>query len=314
MSIRLSSAPHIRTSASTQSLMLNVVIALMPCVAAGVYLFEMSALAVLCVSAGTAVLAEYVWQRLMKIPVRVGDCSALVTGIILGLTLPPTIPWWATMVSSAFAIIIVKQLFGGIGDNFLNPALTARAVLLASWPAHMTTFVDISREGIADAVTMATPLSNENVVEYTWIQLFQGVVPGSIGETCKVAILVGLAYLLITKTISWRIPVVTMLSAFVSAFLLGMDPIESVLTGGILFGAVFMATDYTTSPMNASAQYAYSVGIGFLTMIIRRFGAYPEGVTYAILLMNILTPLLDKYLPNKIYGHGHGRKKEAKAA
>ncbi len=312
MSIRLSSAPHIRTSASTQSLMLNVVIALMPCVAAGVYLFEMNALAVLCVSSLTAVLAEYLWQRIMKIPVRVGDCSALVTGIILGLTLPPTLPWWATMVASAFAIIIVKQLFGGIGDNFLNPALTARAVLLASWPAHMTTFIDISREGIADAVTMATPLSGENVVEYTWLQLFQGTVPGSIGETCKAAILVGFAYLLITKTISWRIPVITMLSAFVSAFILGMDPIESVLTGGILFGAVFMATDYTTSPMNASAQYAYSVGVGLLTMIIRRFGAYPEGVTYAILLMNILTPLLDKYLPNKIYGHG--KKKEAKAA
>ncbi len=312
MSIRLSSAPHIRTSASTQSLMLNVVIALMPCVAAGVYLFEMSALAVLCVSTGTAVLAEYIWQRLMKIEVRVGDCSALVTGIVLGLTLPPTLPWWAAMVASAFAIIIVKQLFGGIGDNFLNPALTARAVLLASWPAHMTTYIDISREHIADAVTMATPLSSENVVEYTYLQLFQGIMPGSIGETCKAAILVGLVYLLITKTISWRIPVITMVSAFVSAFVLGMDPIAAVLTGGILFGAVFMATDYTTSPMSASAQYAYAVGVGFLTMIIRRFGAYPEGVTYAILLMNILTPLLDKYMPNKIYGHG--KKKEAKEA
>ena len=311
MSIRLSSAPHIRTSASTQSLMLNVVIAMMPCAIAGIYLYEISALTVLLVSTATAVVCEYLWQRLMKIPVRVGDCSALVTGIVLGLTLPPTLPWWAAMVGSAFAIIVVKQLFGGIGDNFLNPALTARAVLLASWPARMTTYVDITRKGIADAATMATPLSGAPV-EITLKELWMGTVPGAIGETCKYAIVIGLAYMLITKTISWRIPVITILSAFVSAFVLGMDPVVSILAGGILFGAVFMATDYTTSPMSASAQYAYAAGIGVLTMIIRKFGAYPEGVTYAILIMNILTPLLDKYMPNRIYGHG--KKKEAKKA
>lgn len=312
MSIRLSSAPHIRTSASTQSLMLNVVIAMMPCVIAGVYLYEMSALTVLLISTVTAVVAEYVWQKLMKLPVRVGDCSALVTGVVLGLTLPPTLPWWAAMVGSAFAIIVVKQLFGGIGDNFLNPALTARAVLLASWPARMTEFVDITRVGVVDAATMATPLSGKCPLEIGARQLWLGTMPGSIGETCKLAILAGLVYLLITKTISWRIPVITIVSTFVSAFLLGMDPYTSVLTGGILFGAVYMATDYSTSPMSASAQYAYAAGIGFLTMIIRKFGAYPEGVTYAILIMNILTPLLDKYMPNRIYGHG--KKKEAKQA
>ena len=200
-----------------------------------------------------------------------------------------------------FAIIIVKQLFGGIGDKFLNPALTARAVLLASWPALMTTHLAPAVFPATDAVASATPLATGG---YTAMQLLLGQTPGAIGETCKIAVLVGFVFLLLTGTVSWRIPTVTILSAFVIAWALKMDPLSAVLSGGLLFGAVFMATDYTTSPMHPLPQTLYAVGIGVMTILIRAFGAYPEGVTYAILLMNILTPLLDRMMPRRIYGHG----------
>jgi len=309
MGLRMSSAPHIRTSANTQTLMRNVLISLLPCVIAGVIYYEMDAVSLLSICVASAVAAEYVWQLIFRLPVRVGDYSAAVTGLILGLTLPPTIPWWGCVIGSVFAIIVVKQLFGGIGDNFLNPALTARAVLLASWPARMTTYIDIAKDDVLHAATMATPLSDARANAFSNYDLFMGGIPGSVGETCKWAILIGLAYLLITKTISWRIPVVTVASTFVMSYLLGYDPVMAVISGGILFGAVYMATDYTTSPMVPTAQYAYAIGIGVLTVVIRKYGAYPEGVTYAILIMNILTPLLDKYMPNKVYGHS--RKREA---
>ncbi|MBQ3079156.1 MAG: RnfABCDGE type electron transport complex subunit D [Clostridia bacterium] len=310
MSLRLSTAPHIRSHASTGRIMLNVIIALLPAACAGVYFYGVPALNVILVSCAAAVISEYVWQKLLKRPVRINDFSALLTGLILALTLPPSIPLWAAAIGSVFAIIIVKQLFGGIGDNFLNPAIAARAVLLASWPARMTTFTAATCFSGADAVASATPLAvTEN---YSYLQLLIGNIPGSIGETCKIAILIGFVYLVFTHTVSFRIPVFTMLSAFVFAFLFGQDPVYAVLSGGILFGAVFMATDYTTSPMAAPAQIAYAVGIGFLTMLIRSFGSYPEGVTYAVLFMNILTPLLDRYMPNKVYGHQ--KAKEAKKA
>ncbi len=310
MSLRLSTAPHVRTHLSTGKLMMNVIVALLPCAAAGVYFYGYDALGLIIASCVTAVAAEYVWQKLSKKPVRVGDFSALLTGLILALIVPVSFPIWGIVIGSAFAVIIVKQLFGGIGDNFLNPAMAARAMLLASWPARMTTFVAATCFSGADAVTSASPLSSALATPYSYLELLFGRVPGSIGETCKIAILLGLIYLVATHTISWRIPVITMVSTFVFAWLFGEDPVRAVLSGGILFAAVFMATDYTTSPMAGPAQIAYAVGIGFLTMIIRKFGAYPEGVTYAVLFMNILTPLLDRYMPNKVYGHH--KSKEAK--
>ena len=301
MNLRLSIAPHIRSGETTSRLMLNVIIALVPCAIAGIYNFGVNALVVLAVSMVTAVAAEYLFQVIARRPVRVGDLSALVTGLILGLNLPPTAPWWMAMVGSAFAIIIVKELFGGIGSNFMNPALTARAVLLASWPVFMTNFVNPTywAEGV-DAVTTATPLATGGVAP---LDLLLGRIPGSIGEVSKIMILVGLAYLLITRTISWRIPVIMVATTGLLSWAFGSDPLAAVLSGGLLFGAVFMATDYTTSPMTAKGQALYAVGCGLIVAVIRAFGNYPEGVTYGILVMNVATPLIDKFIRNRVYGH-----------
>lgn len=307
MSLIVSTAPHVRSSLTTRKIMLNVVIALLPCAAAGIYYFGYRAAIVLAVSVLSAVLAEFIWQKATRQRVKIGDCSALVTGLLVGLTVTPTAPWWLVMIGSIFAIIVVKQLFGGIGDNFLNPALAARAMLLASWPARMTAHIAVTSFPGVDIAASATPLAG---AEASVMQLLMGNVPGAIGETCKVAIILGFVYLLLTETITFEIPVITVASAFVLSYLLGMDPVTTILSGGLLFGAVFMATDYATSPMHRWARVLYAIGIGCLTVLIRKFGAYPEGVTYAILFMNILTPLLDRMLPNRVYGHS--RKKEAK--
>lgn len=306
MSLILSSAPHIKTKDTTQRLMLNVIISLLPCVAAGVYYFGLQAAIVLAVAVVSAVAAELVWQVLAHQKVRVYDLSAAVTGLLIGLIVPPAAPWWMVAIGSVFAIIVVKQLFGGIGDNFLNPALTARAVLLASWPAYMTAGYNVGR---FDAVTGATPLLSGTA---STMDLLMGNVTGAIGETCKIAILLGLVYLMVTRTIRWEIPVFTVASAVVLGAILGMDPVSVVLSGGLLFGAVYMATDYVTSPMTRGGQIIYAIGIGALIVLIRKFGDYPEGVTYAILLMNICAPLLDRMIPEKVYGYKKA-KKEAKA-
>lgn len=307
MMLRLSTAPHVHSPVTTQRLMLYVLLSLLPCAAVGVYAFGFSALTVLLIAMASAVAAEFIWQKIAKQPVRVGDLSALVTGLILGLNLPSTAPWWMVVIGSVFAIIIVKQLFGGLGDNFLNPALAARAVLLASWPVHMTKWVAPTFFSGADAVATATPLV---LKDSSLMSLFMGNIPGTIGEVSKVAILVGFLFLLVTGTISWRIPVIMTGSVFFFSWCFGLDPVMAILSGGVLFGAVFMATDYVTSPITPWGQVIYAFCIGLIITVIRSFGSYPEGVTYGILLMNIVTPLIDRFLPRKIYGH----KKEVKKA
>ncbi|MEA4898451.1 RnfABCDGE type electron transport complex subunit D [Bacillota bacterium Meth-B3] len=307
MNLRLSTAPHIRNSESTATLMMNVIIALTPCAIAGIYNFGVSAAIVLVVATGSAVMFEYLYQVIARRPVRVNDLSALVTGLILGLNLPPTAPWWMVMVGSLVAIVLVKELFGGIGDNFMNPALTARAVLLSSWPVYMTSFVAPTRWAAGvDAVASATPLTG---VQTPVMDLMLGNIPGSIGEVSKIMILLGLAYLLITRTIRWHVPVVMVATTFVATWAFGGDPVSAVLSGGLLFGAVYMATDYTTTPMTRPGNIIFAVGAGLIVAIIRKFGSYPEGVTYAILLMNVATPLIDKYVRPRVYGHP---RKEAK--
>ncbi len=307
MNLHISTGPHIRTRVSTKSLMLDVLIALLPTTAAGIYLFGLNALWVLAVSIASAVIAEFLFQKLAKRPVRVGDLSAVVTGLILGLNLPANVPLWLPIVGSVFAIVIVKQLFGGIGHNFLNPAIAARAVLLTSWPAHMASAVlpqrllgASSAEIGADMVTSATPLAL--VGKWNNTDLFLGNIPGAIGEVCKVAIVLGFLYLVVRKVISWEIPVCFVLTVAVFSAILGIDPLTAVLTGGVLFGAVFMATDYVTNPMLKVGQIIFGIGCGILVVIIRKYGNYPEGVTYAILIMNILTPLIDKSLKRRVYG------------
>lgn len=307
MNLRISTAPHIHHPVTTKRLMSYVLLALLPTAAVGVYAFGLPALLLLAISSVTAVLCEFVWQKIAKVPVRIGDYSALVTGLILGLNLPANAPWWLAVIGSAFAIVIIKQLFGGLGDNFLNPAMAARAVLLASWPVHMTSYVLPTFFSGADAVTGATPLATQTA---SLMDLFMGNIPGCIGEVSKVAILAGFAIMLFTRTITWHIPVTMVCSVFVFSWLFGADPVYAILSGGVLFGAVFMATDYVTNPMTPLGQMIYAAGIGLIITVIRQFGAYPEGVTYGILLMNIATPLIDRFLPQKIYG----RQKEVKKA
>ena len=296
MSLILSSVPHVRSKDNTQRLMLNVIISLLPCVATGIWYFGWRAALVICVSVLSAVAAEFIWQKLAHKKIRVYDLSAVVTGLLIGLIVPPSAPWWMLVIGSFFAIMVVKQLFGGIGDNFLNPALAARAVLLASWPALMTSGYNV---GKFDAVSGATPLLSGASVS----DLLLGNVTGAVGETCKIAILLGFVWLLFTRTIRWEIPVISLASACVLGWALGYDPLTTVLSGGLLFGAVYMATDYVTTPMTQFARILYSVGIGVIVVLIRKFGSYPEGVSYAILLMNIAAPLFDRIPAQRIYGH-----------
>jgi electron transport complex protein RnfD len=307
MKLYLSPAPHIRCQDSTRSIMMDVLIALLPATAVAVWYFGPNVALLVGLGILSAILSEYLWQKLTHKPVLVNDLSAAVTGLLVALNMPANAPWWMTVIGSFLAIILVKQLFGGIGDNFVNPALAARAILLASWPARMSDYTAPTYWSGADAVSMATPL--RNMGDFTVQDLFFGNIPGTVGEVCKAAILVGFLYLLVRRVISWRIPV-TLLAVFaLCMWIFGKDPLNSVLTGGVMFGAVFMATDYTTCPMSKKAQFIYAALCGFIIAIIRCFGKYPEGVTYGILIMNVVTPLLDKYVKPCVYG----RAKEAKA-
>ena len=301
MSLILSSAPHVRSKDNTQRLMLNVIIGLLPSVAAGIYYFGWRAALVIAVSVVSAVAAEFIWQKLGHKKIRINDLSAVVTGLLLGLIVPPSAPWWMMVIGSFFASMVVKQLFGGIGDNFLNPALAARAVLLASWPALMTSGYNVGR---FDAVSGATPLLSGA----SYMDLLLGNVTGAVGETCKIAILLGFVWLIVTRTIRWEIPVLSLASACLLGWILGTDPLTTVLTGGLLFGAVFMATDYVTTPMRWEARALYAVGVGIIVVLIRKFGSYPEGVTYAILLMNIAGLLFDRIPIHRIYGHAKAKR------
>ena len=303
MQWKVSAAPHVHAKDSTATLMLDVITALMPCVVAGIWLFGWRAALVIVLSVAFCVLTELACQKIGRRPVRINDLSAVVTGIILALNLPPTAPWWMILIGAVIAIGLVKQLFGGIGDNFLNPALAARAVLLASWPARMTATNTASAYPLPfDTVTSATVLTPGNALDVSMVDLLVGRIPGTIGEVCKVAILLGLVYLLVRRTITWHIPVVMVGTFALCAWAFGLDPLASVLSGGVLFGAVFMATDYVTSPMTRWGQVIYAAGAGLIVALIRAFGSYPEGVTYAILLMNIATPLIDRAVRPRIYG------------
>lgn len=306
MSLYMSTAPHVRSPQNTRSLMGDVLIALAPTTIAGIYFFGISAAIVVALATASAILFEYLWQKLTHKAIRIGDLSAAVTGLLVGLNLPPTAPWWLPIIGSGLAIILVKQLFGGIGDNFVNPALAARGILLASWPVRMTAFVLPTCFSGEDATTSATVLAGYKA---SYMDMFLGNIPGCIGEVCKAAILLGFLYMLVRGVITWRIPVTFLAVVFVFSAILGNDPLQAILCGGVMLGAVFMATDYTTSPMSAKGQFIYAAGCGIIVVIIRNFCNYPEGVTYAILVMNIVTPLLDKYVKPRLYG----RLKEEKA-
>jgi electron transport complex protein RnfD len=286
--------------------MMDVAIALLPALFSGIWFFGLRALWLTIVAVGFAVVSEIAMQKIMKRPVTVKDFSAVVTGMLIAFNVPATLPLWMVAIGAIFAIVIVKQCFGGVGHNFVNPALAARAMLLASWPVDMTSWVAPG----ADAVSTATPLglikgaeAANQVLPGVW-DLFVGNIGGCIGETSALALLIGGLYLIYRKVISYRIPVVYIatvgiLALVFSGFNFAYVPYH-IFAGGLLLGAIFMATDYSSSPMTAKGQIIFAIGCGFLTSVIRFFGGYPEGVSYSILLMNIATPLIDRFtLPRK---------------
>jgi electron transport complex protein RnfD len=312
----VSSSPHIRGEDNTGHIMIEVVLALLPAAIAGGIIFGGRAYAVLLTSVISCVVAELLWQTATKQKITTADFSAAVTGLLLGLSLPTTIPLWMIGVGGVFAMIIVKQLFGGLGHNFMNPALAARAFMLASWPTAMTTWAFPENSffliGATDTTSGATVLAQfkQGTLD---LGIFNSILdlsyytPACIGETTAILLILGGIYLLIRKIITWQIPVTYLLTVFVIGAVSG-DGISAlrgafhVLNGGVLIGAIFMATDYVTSPMTKKGQLIMGFGCGLITMIIRLYGGYPEGVTYAILLMNILTPLIDKFTFPKKYG------------
>ena len=298
MKLHLSPAPHVHSPQTTRVLMLNVILALLPCAIAGVVVFRAAALLAMLISTLSAVIGEAIFQKCAGQKVRVDDLSAAVTGLILGLNLPSNAPWWLCVAGGLFAVVIVKGLFGGLGDNFLNPALAARALLLICWPRFMTRWPNpMGLDGLSGATPLANPAG------YEIKDLILGNIPGSIGEVCKPAILLGFVILVLTKTITWHIPVVLTASTALFCGVFGMNPLTAILSGGVLFAAVFMATDYVTCPMSVKGQIIFAAGAGLLIALIRKFSIYPEGVTFAILLMNAASPVIDRYTKRRVYGH-----------
>ncbi len=295
----VSPSPHLRSSASTRKIMLDVVVALVPAMIASVIYFGWFSLVTLGVSVLCCVVAEYFSRLIMKREQTVGDLSAVVTGVLLALNLPSNTNPLIVAFGAVAAIVVVKQMFGGIGMNFVNPALAGRIILLVSFPSALTAWEQSKPH--MDAVTSATPLAAE-ANTYSYLDLFLGKHGGSMGETCALALILGGIYLVAKKVIAPTIPVVILGSAAIMSLCLGRDPLYDVLSGGLLLGAIFMATDYTTSPITFWGKVIYAVGIGVLTILIRAFANLPEGVSFAILLFNILTPLIENMTSKKPFG------------
>lgn len=279
---------------------MNVIIALMPALAVGCYVFGLRALLLAAVCTASCVIFEYACRRLMKRDNTISDLSAAVTGIILAMNLPVTLPLWMAVIGSFVAIVIVKQLFGGIGQNFANPAITARIVLMVSFPTAMTNWAVpfYYKDGI-DAVTGPTPLVSGDA---SYLDLFLGKVGGCLGETCALALLIGGLYLAARKIISLAAPISFIGSLALLSFIGGDDPLYAVLSGGVFLGAFFMATDYATTPITNKGKIIFGLGCGIITFVIRHFGSYPEGVSFSILLMNVLTPYIEQLTRNKVFG------------
>ena len=328
-----SSSPHIRSNEDTRSIMLDVIIALMPALIMGIYVFGWRALTVTLVSVAACVVWEWLYRKAMKKTNSIGDLSAVVTGILLAFVCPVQIPYWMIIIGAFFSIVLVKQLYGGIGCNFINPALAGRAILLASYATAMTTWVKVGEKAAvigsnADIVTAATPLAMMKGVDaagwetltntYTLGDMFIGRIGGSLGEVSSLMLLLGGIYLLLRKVISWQTPVAFIATVAVITLIsapAGVSSVEymayNVFGGGLMLGAIFMATDYATSPVTKLGQAIFGIGCGLITVFIRRFGSYPEGVCYSIMIMNCTTWLLDKYIRPTIYGALKKEKKEA---
>ncbi|GAA0697983.1 RnfABCDGE type electron transport complex subunit D [Paraclostridium ghonii] len=316
----VSSSPHVRSNEDTSYIMKQVIIALLPAALAGIYFFRLSAINVMFWCILGAVGFEWICQKISKKESTIGDYSAVVTGLLLAFNVPAALPWWMCLAGSAFAIIIVKMVFGGIGNNFINPALGARAFLLASFPVAMTTWtktgVNWVSSGNLDAVTTATPLAalkagteGISVLNSSGVSLFDmfiGNIGGCIGETSALLLILGGLYLMYKGIINYVIPVFYIGTVAILMFILGGFNFEFVMyqmvAGGLMLGAFFMLTDYTTSPMTKKGQIIYAIVAGVITTVIRLYGGYPEGVSYSILFVNVMTPLIDKYTRPRVFG------------
>ncbi len=294
--------PHIYAKDTTQTIMRDVLIALFPAVIASIVFFGVKALLVEVVCVATAMLCEWAFEKITKKPCTVMDLSAAVTGLILALNLPVDIPVWQAMFGSFVAVIVVKQFFGGIGQNFANPAITARVIMLVAFSGAMTSW---AVPAFADATSAATPLAviagGEGQLP-SLLQMFLGARGGSMGETSCLALLIGGVYLICRKVISWHTPVAFMGTVLVLTALLGEQPLYQVMAGGLFLGAIFMATDYATSPPTPAGKLIFGVGCGLITVLIRVWGNYPEGVSFSILLMNILNPYISDWTRTKPFG------------
>lgn len=306
----VSSSPHFQTTSSTRKIMLDVIIALLPATVMSVILFGPMALMLIAICVSSCVLCEYVSRKVMKRDTTIGDLSAVVTGLLLALNLPVTINPLIAIFGCIVAIVVVKQMFGGIGMNFVNPAIAARIVLLVSFPNAMMTWVDAFFYKSPDAVTSATPLVSQDSVSYT--QLLLGTHAGSLGETCAIALVLGGIYLVVRKVISPVIPCVYIASSALMSLVLGLDPVYQVLSGGLLLGAIFMATDYTTSPITKWGKVLFACGCGVLTILLRVYSNMPEGVSFSIILMNILVPLIEMVTTPKTFGKRKEKKGDKK--
>lgn len=319
MNLTVSSAPHIRSGDTTRRTMLDVLIALIPALIAAVILFGLRALVLTVISAAVCVVVELLYCLVTRRKSTVGDLSAVVTGVLLAFSLPASCPYWVVAVGDAFAIIVVKGFIGGLGQNVFNPALGGRALIMLFWPATITRYgteaVDAFNFGAVDIVSSSTPLqtmARPALPESSLLDMFLGKIGGCIGEVCTLALLIGLVYLLVRRVISWRIPVAYIGTMAVLTLVFYKTDnaltwmLYSIMGGGAMLGAIFMATDYVTSPTLPSAQLVYGIGCGALTVLFRYFGLFPEGVTYAILIMNACAWALDRAVPVKRFGVGKG--------
>jgi len=317
----VSSSPHLHDGQSIAGIMKLVIVALLPASLFSIYIFGLHALRVIVIAVASALIFEALSQRIMRRPVRIKDYSAALTGLLLALNLPATSPWWLIIVGSFFAIVVAKQIYGGLGYNPFNPALVGRVVLLISFPVQMTArWVSPSRWGM-DAVTTATPLGrisecllsqgriDLNLTQQEWFDLLLGNRAGCLGEVSVVLLLAGGIFLIAKRVISWHTPVVFIGTVWILTGVFHLvdpsryaDPSFHVVTGGLFIGAFFMATDYVTSPITGKGMLIFGAGCGLITVVIRLFGAYPEGVSFAILLMNAVTPLIDRYVKPKVFG------------
>ncbi len=310
--IEVSSSPHIRDTVTTRRLMLDVVFALIPALAAAFYFFGPRTLAVVAVSISSAVLFEYICRRLLKRYNSIGDLSAVVTGFLLALNLPPKIPYYIVIIGAFIAIVIVKQLFGGIGNNIVNPAMAARVVLTISFPSAMSRWVIMGEHAIGetvDFVSSATPLyilqSGGEMPGY--LDLFIGHKAGCLGEVSIAALSIGIVYLLVRKVITLWIPFSYIATVAAITAIAGQNPLYHVLSGGLILGAFFMATDYVTSPLTSKGKVIFGIGCGVITAMIRLFGSMSEGVSFSIMLMNMLTPTIEQFTTPKVFGGGEAR-------